>query len=688
MNSHRYPVIALSTALAAFAALPAAALAQGFVKVSPAVSGLDINIAGTGQEDWGYGAAFFDCDGDGDLDLYVANEGGTGDWLFRQNADRTFTDIALAAGCADDGNNRAVKFADYDNAGDEDFFLATHRGPNHLFRNNGDGTFTDVANDDMKLNNPTFGAAWGDFNADGYVDLYVVNRGAAQNLKPNQLFVNNGDGTFADRAPELGVDNGLAGLEAVWIDYDNDGDIDLYLSNDKHAGNHLWRNNGDGTFTDVSVESGSDISIDSMGIGVGDFDGNGFVDIYLTNTTGLTSIKNVLLRANGDGTYNNVATQLGVHVARYGWGCAFFDYDNDMDLDLYVVNWTIISSSEARNNLFRNNGDGSFTDVSSAMGVADDGPGYGLAVADYNDDGFLDMFVSNNNAPSVLYRAVPTGASWLKVLTVGTQSNRDGIGARVVVTAGGREQFRDVSGGESYLCHPSREVEFGLGAHASARVEVRWPSGVIDRWEDVSSRQTLVAVEGASNALIVSPVNAGVEADGVRVTWDVSRTAGVDGFRVYRRSAGGSETRVSGEVVLATDVREFLDVTVGAGRVYQYSVAGVETAGDEVRSDWVEVVVPGATPTPFAVWQNAPNPFNPQTTIRFDLPAPSTVKLAIYAADGALVRVLVNQMLPAGPHDAIWTGRDAVGKDSASGVYFYRLESAFGVQTRRMVLLK
>jgi hypothetical protein len=186
----------------------------------------------------------------------------------------------------------------------------------------------------------------------------------------------------------------------------------------------------------------------------------------------------------------------------------------------------------------------------------------------------------------------------------------------------------------------------------------------------------------------VSPVNAGVEADGVRVTWDVSRTAGVDGFRVYRRSAGGSETRVSGEVVLATDVREFLDVTVGAGRVYQYSVAGVETAGDEVRSDWVEVVVPGATPTPFAVWQNAPNPFNPQTTIRFDLPAPSTVKLAIYAADGALVRVLVNQMLPAGPHDAIWTGRDAVGKDSASGVYFYRLESAFGVQTRRMVLLK
>ncbi|MDH4035914.1 MAG: FG-GAP-like repeat-containing protein [Candidatus Krumholzibacteria bacterium] len=675
---------ALAAAVGLCVLLSAAAVqAQfgGFTAVPPQTSGLDFQINGLGNEDWGYGAAFFDLDGDGDLDLFVANEGGVGDWLFRQNADRTFTDIGQAAGCADTGNNRAVKFADYDNDGDEDVFVAAHRGPNRLFRNNGDGTFTDVADPVMASGNLTFGAAWGDYNRDGYLDLYVVNR-----IEENQFFVNDGDGTFTERAAELGLADRKAGLEAVWIDYDNDGDVDLYLSNDKHGGNRLWRNNDDGTFTDVSVESGSNISIDSMGIGVGDFDGNGFVDLYLTNTTGLTSIKNVLLRARGDGTFENVATALGVQVAQYGWGNSFLDYDNDMDLDLYVVNWDFVpGASSAKNQLFRNNGDGSFTNVTDAAGVGDTGPGYGLALGDYNNDGFVDMFVSNNRAQSVLYRAVPTNASWLKVKTQGTQSNRDGIGARVTVVAGGVTQFRDVSGGESYLCQPSLEVEFGLGGFTTAtRVDVRWPSGVLDRYENVAGRQTLLVVEGETNALIVSLIEATVEDDGVRVRWDASREAGVLGFRVYRRTGGGAEKLVSGESLLPVTTREFVDAGVPRGNAYQYVVAGVEDSG-EARSEPVEVVVPVAQ---YTLMQNAPNPFNPRTEIWFDLPGATSARLAIYDAAGALVRVLVNGDLPAGRHRAVWTGRDDQGQDSASGIYFYRLESAYGVQTRKMVLLK
>ncbi len=673
---------------------PRATVAQGFANVPPTTSGIDILINGTSNEDWGYGAAFLDCDGDGDLDLYIANQGGVGDWLFQQNPDHTFTNIAGSAGCADDGNGRGVKFADFDNDGDEDIFLANHRGPNRLYRNNGDGTFTDVADASLASGYLTFGAAWGDFNADGYVDLYVVNRGSVGAPQPNQLFVNNGDGTFTDRAPELGVDNSLAGLEAVWVDYDNDGDVDLYLSNDKHAGNHLWRNNGDGTFTDVSVETGTDISIDSMGIAVGDFDGNGFIDFYLTNTVGLTSIENVLLRSNGDGTYSNAATELGVTVARYGWGCAFFDYDNDMDLDLYVVNWMtpLITGdrTDAKNVLFRNNGNGSFTDVSDVTGASNSGPGYGVAVGDYDNDGRLDMFVVNNGAPPVLYHNVSgTTNHWLKVLTQGTESNRDGIGARVTVTAGGVPQFRDVSGGESYLCDPSREVEFGLAGNTIAStVDVRWPSGIVDRYTNVAADQTLLAVEGSTHALIVSVTEATVTEDGVRVSWNVSRGVGVDGFRVYRSASGGAESVVSGDALLSAAAREFTDTDVAPGRVYQYVVAGVEPGDVESRSAPVEVTVPSIAPAALALEQNQPNPFNPGTTIWFDLPEAARVRVSIYDSAGALVRVLLDGTFPAGRQPVEWTGVDDAGNRCASGIYFYRLETPLGERTRKMVLLK
>jgi hypothetical protein len=655
-----------------------------FTAVPPQTSGLDFTINGLGNEDWGYGAAFFDCDGDGDLDLFVANEDGVGDWLFRQNADHTFTDIGQAAGCNGLGNNRAVKFADYDNDGDEDVFVASHRGPNHLYRNEGNGTFVDVADSAMASGNLTFGGAWGDYNRDGFLDLYVVNR-----VEANQFYVNNGDGTFSERAEQLGIADRKAGLESVWIDYDNDGDLDLYLSNDKHGGNRLWRNNDDGTFTDVSLESGSNISIDSMGIGVGDFDGNGFLDLYLTNTTGLTSIKNVLLRAKGDGTFENVATQLGVQVAQYGWGNSFLDFDNDMDLDLYVVNWDFLPGADAaKNRLFRNNGDGTFTDVTDAAGAGDTGPGYGLALGDYNNDGFVDMFVSNNRAKSVLYRAIPTAANWLKVKTRGTQSNRDGIGARVTVVAGGVTQFRDVSGGESYLCQPSLEVEFGLGGFTMAsRVDVRWPSGIVDRYENVASKQTLLVVEGETNALIVSLLEATLQDGDVRVRWDASRETGVLGFRVYRSAGGGGEELVSGPDLLPASAREFVDAAVPRGAAYTYVVAGVEADG-ESRSGPAEVVVPAAPVVRYALEQNAPNPFNPRTEIWFELPGATAARLAVYDAGGGLVRVLVNSDLPAGRHRAVWGGVDDQGERAASGIYFYRLESAYGVQTRKMVLLK
>jgi hypothetical protein len=670
----------------------AAALAQApgtFALLNPATSGVDVFIDGTGREDWGYGTSFFDVDGDGDLDLYVANQNGAPDWLFLQAPDHTFTNAAASAGCDDLGNGRAVKSADFDNDGDQDFFLGNFGGPNRLYRNNGNGTFTDVADAVMASATLTFGGAWGDYNRDGWVDLYVVNRG-----ERNQFFVNNGDGSFTERAVELGIDNwntttgrALLGLESVWFDYDNDGDVDLYLSNDKQGGNRLYRNNDDGTFTDVSVASRSNVILDSMGVGLGDYDGNGYVDIYLTNTVGLLSIKNVLLRNNGDGTFDNVATALGVHVAQFGWGCAFLDFDNDMDLDLYVVNWDLQPGNiAAKNVFFRNNGNATFTNVTDQLGVGDTGPGYGLAIADYNDDGFLDMFVTNNGAPSVFYRNVPTGNRWLKVKTIGIQSNRDGIGARVKVTAGSVTQFSDVSGGQSYLCQPSREVEFGLGGfNTASRVEIHWPSGIVDRYDDVAANQTLVAIEGAAEALIVTLSAAVVVDGGVRVAWTASREAGLEGFRVYRRVDGGAKTVVSGESLLAPDATEFIDDSVVPGTAYAYSVAGVESSG-ETESNEINVTTPA--PATAYTLQNHPNPFNPRTTISFDLPGDSPVKLSIFDSGGRLVRVLVDDTRPAGPNEAVWTGDLDAGAVAASGVYYCRIETRFGELTRKMVLLK
>jgi len=658
-----------------------------FVSVPSSESGIDVNITDPAREVWGNGAAFFDYDNDGDLDLFVGEGLNRPDRLFRQNDDHTFTDVAGAAGLVDLRITRGVKFADYDNDGDTDCFAASNGAACRLWRNNGDGTFADVAAAELLTGLLAMSGAWGDYDSDGFLDLYVVRRREA-----NQLFHNNGDGSFTEVGANLGVDDPLAGLEAGWVDVDNDNDLDLYLSNDKAGGNRLWRNDG-GVFTDVSFESGTNAAINSMGIGFGDFDGNGFVDIYLTNTPELASVGNVLYRNHGDGTFSNVANTFKAFVDRFGWGCEFFDADNDGDLDLYVVNWDPTPGMPAARNVLLENIPGQpFSDISASAGVDDAGPGFTLAVADYNNDGYLDMFVGNNNAPSVLYRNSSSGFRWLKVRTVGTRSNRDGIGARVSIVAGGIAQFRDVSGGQSYLSQPSHEVEFGLGGVSMVeRVEVRWPSGTVDRFENVPAGRLLTVTEGEVDALAVSVTRAEAGEGGVVLDWLVSRNDGVEGFKVLRSRNGDAEVVVSGATVLPASERSFVDGEVVARTNYTYVVVAVEAGGHEVRSAPTEVFVSGGgfdERPGYGLEPNYPNPFNPATTIAFDLPGPGPVAITIYDTHGRRVRTLGNHPGATGRNEIVWDGRDAAGLTVASGVYYYRLESRFGVRTSRMVVLK
>jgi len=691
-------------------AVKSASSAGTFVKVSPA-NGVDISIDGSGREDWGFGAAFFDYDGDGRLDLFVNAAKDQSGWLFKQDSDGSFHDVADTAGVADLANGRAAKCADYDNDGDIDVFVAnlrgrngTYAGPNRLYRNNGDGTFTDVAAQAHPAlpspNAPAFGAAWGDYNNDGWLDLYVVNRREVR----NQLFRSNGDDgsgvTFTEVAADLGLDDEKAGLEAVWLDYDNDGDPDLYLSQDKKGGNRLWRNNGDGTFQDVSVETGSNVTIDSMGLAVGDYNNDGYLDIYITNIVDSGAppdVSNILLRNQGDGTFENVAPQLGVKVDRYSWGTSFLDHDNDGDLDLFVVNWSAVGgNSQAENVFFRNNGNGTFSDATGEVGVGDSSPGFGVAVGDYNDDGYLDMFVVNNSGlgsgervpfRSILYRNVPGNNRWLKVRTQGVASNRDGIGARVLTWAGSLRQIREKRSGESYLCSHSPELEFGFkNAQTVDSLVVLWPSGTVDILTDVATNQTLTIVEGSSAPLMISSVSATADPGGVDVFWEVSQETGFDGFRVYRTDTGsGEEVLLNAASLIDALTRTYRDTDVRPSREYAYVVAVVETGGGEVRSAPAATTTPGAA---LSLEQNYPNPFNPSTTIAFTLPERVAVTLVIHDSRGAQVRTLSAGDRDAGYHEVDWDGTNDRGQHVASGVYFYRLEASAGILTRKMVLVK
>ena len=491
----------------------------------------------------GAGALVLDFNGDGLDDIYVPDSNGP-NALLRNNGDGTFAEVAAAAGVDDPlGRGNGGCSADYDNDGDQDLFV-TNYGVSVLFRNNGDATYADVTAEagmaDHDLTHRSTGCAWGDYDQDGLLDLVVVRhlherelrmfqaKGFINAVRAMALYHNDGAGTFSNVANYLGdtsspgtpKDTGNvwgAGFQPGWLDYDNDGDPDLYVVNDygiQVQPNVLWRNDGpaaDGSwrFVDASAGSGADQAMFGMGLAVGDYDRDGFFDMFLTNIGG-----NVLLRNRGDGhTFSDVAQRAGVTFGkareqeRVAWGAVFFDYDNDSDEDLYVVSGWIRQDprqpdppdhlKEQGNLLLRNNGDGTFADVSSQSGAADRGIGRGGVFLDYNGDGCLDMFVANLGQRAKLFENLcQSGNNWLIVETVGTRSNRDGIGARVSVVAGGATQIREIAGGRSSMGQNMRAAHFGLGKATSAEfVLVRWPSGQVQTVTDVAANQLITITE-------------------------------------------------------------------------------------------------------------------------------------------------------------------------------------------------
>ncbi len=530
------------------AVLAAQPLAVQFVDVAASAGITAENVSGSTQE---YivetstgGAAFFDYDNDGDVDLYLANgssfdgfpEGQHPTNQLYRNDDGLFVDVTLAAGVGDTSWSMGCAAADYDNDGFTDLYI-TNYGRNTLYQNLGDGAFADVTKK-AGVGDDGYGAgcAFGDYDRDGFVDLYVANYinfwreykstvpcvwknvdifcGPRGMLPAADVFYrNNGDGTFAN----FTQDAGLAGDEyygygAVFGDFDGDGWPDVFVANDSTP-NMLYRNSGDGTFAKEGLSSGLAYSGDGtdqgcMGVAVGDYDNDGRFDLFVTNFEGEY---NVLYRNQGDGFFLDVSYPSKVAATgnpEVGWGTAFFDYDNDGDQDIFVANGHTYpqadlphtnSSYREPNFLFENAGDGTFSEVSAraGSGFTISEVSRGASFADYDEDGDVDILVTNlNTTPNLLRNEGGPAGNYLKIQTIGTRSNRNGIGTRVEVITGGKRQIGEVRSGTSYLSHSDMRLHFGLGdAQLVDRIELRWPSGIVQILEGVEVNQVLVVRE-------------------------------------------------------------------------------------------------------------------------------------------------------------------------------------------------
>ncbi|HVF27472.1 MAG TPA: CRTAC1 family protein, partial [Pyrinomonadaceae bacterium] len=501
------------------------------------------------------GVAMFDFDNDGRLDIYLTNSDTVERTLagkprphaalYRNRGDGSFEDVTTKAGVADPGWAMGVAVADYDNDGFDDLYV-TCFGPNRLYRNRGNGKFEDVTTKagvgDSRFST---GAAWGDYDRDGRLDLFVSNyvdfklsdlpqfgkgklcqyRGISVQCGPrglagagDSLYRNNGDGTFTDVSKQAKVEDaeGYYGLGVTWTDFDDDGWPDIFVANDTTP-NYAYRNNHDGTFEEVGLSIG--LALDEngkeqacMGISFGDYDRDGRLDMGVTN---FADEYNTIYRRAADGTFADVSRATKTADASLpfvGWGTKFFDYDNDGWLDLFVANGHVYPQVEGafpggmyrqRKLLYRNKRDGTFDELAASMGQALMQPrvSRGAAFGDYDEDGDVDIIVNDLDGPPMLLRndGGSKAGHWISLRLTGTKSNRNAVGAKVSLTAAGLTQIDEVRGGDSYLSHSDRRLHFGLGdATKVDSITIRWPSGATETLTNLPIDRVMTIVEGKS----------------------------------------------------------------------------------------------------------------------------------------------------------------------------------------------
>ena len=548
------------------------------------------------------GGCWGDFDNDGDPDLFIPNgkrfpSSTTNDknQLFLNHGDGSFSEVTSGPVVQDDGNSTGCTCGDYDNDGDLDLYV-TNLGPNFLYANDGNGTFTritqgEVVTDDL----PSTAAAWGDFDLAGDLDLFVAN---GQDQK-NSLYLNNGNGHFAKADPSnIVVSEKSFSTGCNWVDYDADGDPDLFVTNANNQRNFLYRNLGNGAFAKITAGPLVTENFVSRGASWGDYDHDGDQDVFVADSS---SQAGNLYTNNGNGTFSKLSRgDLTRNLSSSGssWG----DFDNDGDLDLVGAgNLLSINLGASPGIFWRILGQGVFSMSTSDPSVT---------WIDYDGDGQLDAFVARNGFTNKLYRNDGGNNNWLKVRCQGTLSNRSAIGAKVrakaLIDGNPVWQLVEISAQTGRGGHGHLEAHFGLGlAQAVDSLLIYWPAGGVDVLTGVAVNQVLTVTE--------------------------------------------------------SDL----------------------TSVDEIS---------GQAPTTFKLAQNYPNPFNPETTIECVLPAqPSDrvhVTLRIYNLQGQVVRTLIDEQKSPGHHRVVWDGKNEAGVNISSGVYLYTITAGDFKATKRMVMLK
>jgi enediyne biosynthesis protein E4 len=503
-------------------------------------------------ETLGSGVALFDYNNDGLIDIFLVNGSTfehlsnpnlppTSSRLFRNNGDGTFTDVTKESGLINRGWGVGVTVGDYDNDGHRDVFI-TNFGTNALFHNNGNGTFTNVTKEaGLEGGNWSTGCAWGDYDRDGRLDLYVSRyvdfqvgqmprpgtntycnyRGVPVACGPRGLpglpdliYHNEGNGKFREVSQEIGIRDSISGygLGVVWLDFDNDGWPDIFVANDSMP-NYLWHNKGNGTFEEVAFEAGCALSGDgraqsNMGIAVGDYDNDGWLDLYVTH---FSEDYNTLYH-NNRGRFEDVTYQAGLGTAGYknlAWGACFADFDDDGWKELFVANGHIYpqatqagNSYFQQNQLFSNLRNGRFSFVpAQESGFTEARSSRGAAFADLNGNGRLSIVVNNIDQQPFLYESARSPTKhWVRLKLVGVKCNRDAIGARVTVTAAGLTQIDEVRSAESFVSASDVHLHFGLAeATVVDKIQIRWPDGTVEQHSGLAIDREYVIRQGVGS---------------------------------------------------------------------------------------------------------------------------------------------------------------------------------------------
>jgi hypothetical protein len=501
-------------------------------------SSMGINVPGLGS-----GAGWSDLDGDGDLDLLVSTSSGQSVFLYR-NDGSAFTDVFASSGLSSEARNFAI--GDYDNDGLDDLtFISFGYIDTKLYHNLGGLLFDDVSDTAPVFGTYSWRCSWVDYNDDGYLDLYLCGT-------TSYLFRNNGNSTFTECAAAAGIQAG--GRSCAWLDYDNDGLEDCYVGR-SGSPNLLYRNLGNGTFQELGMAAGVADPNGTSGVCAGDYDGDGWFDLYSVN---ISSPRNYLYRNLGNGTFQDVTIACGVSDVGDGRSATFLDIDYDGLIDLFASNHV------NPNRLYHNNGTGSFTDIASALGIDEPPDPFGTAFGDYDGDGDVDVFLATHFGNSLL-RCDGVTNHWLVIRLTGTVSNRSAIGTVVHCTAGGVSSWQRVDGGHGMGDSDSQALEFGLGGSTGpVEVEISWPSGLVESYNDLVADTHIDITEGSGTGV---PDSGAPSPEGISILGVAPNPAsGYCVIRFQAWSASGRSVMVAlfdtaGRLAWSSDVQASNDIS-------------------------------------------------------------------------------------------------------------------------------